>query len=485
MRAVSLARKNHSPSQSWTCTWNIRNGKEKEIKAVKVWFGWRKKSALAMRWKSEKEEEEETKWFNRNRMFVVRVTYALICFSGAFALSLFLSFHPFARAHIHPSMREAYGGKMCGFCTIREIMISVRFGMLNVYFSSLPYRAHTHTDSISSHKRTSTFSHSHSAIPFNWPQFSFRHCVRFRRAHVIDTFTLFRFDFFSLCHIHPHLFRSFSLRSYFFPRNCRCCFIHVFHIACFWDFNCWQWVCVCACGVRAHFNDSSDDDGLLVCDCNAIDVIALPKFDENQKWAGKWGTNALFWVTYVHSLYSSEIELFQCYNMFKFFDIFLSLYSSYGEVAAAAVAATMPMKAANFLCYVVHISHSNAVCACERASACVSGCRCLSASLYASLCPLTLCISSSWIYLHRFLLLSIGISMSHACRQFTTAVALESICSVCVCVVLVDSLSNNINRERKKEMRTRKPMSLRKKRQSEQKKRKAGVCTPAAHTQTK
>lgn len=138
--------------------------------------------------------------------------------------------------------------------------------------TAIPYRFHF-------------ISHT-STAPFNWPQFSFRHCVRFRRAHVIDTFTLFRFDFATFTPISPFIpffsttdasFTSFTL------------LVFAISIA---DSGC----------VRTLQRQRHRRWRLLFGDGNAIDVIALPKFDENRKWAGKWGTNALFWATYVHSV---------------------------------------------------------------------------------------------------------------------------------------------------------------------------------------
>lgn len=75
---------------------------------------WRKRAAaMAM-----KEGTEKTKWFNRNRMFVVRVTYALICFSGVL--------HP---SHIHlwrASVEQKHKVKCVVFGAIIKIMIFVR-----------------------------------------------------------------------------------------------------------------------------------------------------------------------------------------------------------------------------------------------------------------------------------------------------------------------------------------------------------------------
>lgn len=121
---------------------------------------WRKRAAaMAM-----KEGTEKTKWFNRNRMFVVRVTYALICFSGVL--------HP---SHIHlwrASVEQKHKVKCVVFGAIIKIMIFVRLECrMFVLAHALPFHIQLATN----------------FLPLSLPH---ARLARASAAHVIDTFNV-------------------------------------------------------------------------------------------------------------------------------------------------------------------------------------------------------------------------------------------------------------------------------------------------------
>lgn len=235
-------------------------------------------------------------------------------------------------------------------------------------------------------------------------------------------------------------------------------------------------VCVCVCGcikcldVCAYYNNNTtnNDDGCLLCSWWCFRMWSHHRNSVGiEHELGNENTTALFWATYVHSLthgklnYSSVIICLNFLTSFLLFSVLLPLllsrlfkwkrqFSVFGGVHFTFDAVVL-----------------NAVCSWVWASVDV----CL---------PVCVCVFLSFSLLHqRFYFPSIGISMSHACRQFANCCS-KHVNSLGACLLIHPTFYIYINRKKI----YAKPMSLRKKLKRVEKKRKVGECTSSSHTHT-